>query len=107
MCRVPPPGSAIIFTVAHSRRRWIEFELRRRFTWLFTMPDSGSKKPGDNLGEISDPLLDQRVEDTTSKIPTRASKLKALALGVLLAGVGLLVIFLAWAAIFLVLSYLI
>jgi hypothetical protein len=71
------------------------------------MPDSGSKKRSVNLGEISDPLLDQRDEDTTSKIPSRASKLKAIALGVLLAGGSLLVIFLAWAAIFSVVSYLI
>jgi hypothetical protein len=70
------------------------------------MLDSGSRTPGDKPEEILAHHLDQG-EDTASKIPTRASKLKVIALGLLLAGAGLLVIFLAWASIFLVASYLI
>jgi hypothetical protein len=64
-----------------------------------------SKTPGKKPVEILPHHLDQG-EDTTGKIPTRASKLKTIALGVLLTAAGLLIIFLAWASIFLVASYL-
>jgi hypothetical protein len=78
------------------------------------MSDPGSTPQGDGDGDgdgtvdVSDRHLpDRRAEETVSKVPTLASKLERIALGLMLTVAVVLLVFLAWAAIFWALSYLV